>query len=105
MFRGRSVHTIDAKNRISIPAGYRVEFERRSDRELKHPESGVEYYIVIDTQHGYTKDDYANVRKPSDLTKLGDSAQSWAVEKIVRDDDGTVYFVVLKRKAQNPMSQ
>jgi MraZ protein len=32
MFRGRSVHTIDAKNRISIPAGFRVEFERRSDR-------------------------------------------------------------------------
>lgn len=32
MFRGRSVHTIDAKGRISIPAGYRVEFERRSER-------------------------------------------------------------------------
>jgi len=32
MFRGRSVHTIDAKNRISIPAGFRVEFEKRSDR-------------------------------------------------------------------------
>ncbi len=32
MFRGRSVHTIDAKNRISIPAGFRVEFDRRSDR-------------------------------------------------------------------------
>ena len=32
MFRGRSVHTIDAKNRISIPAGFRVEFERRSDQ-------------------------------------------------------------------------
>ncbi len=32
MFRGRSVHMIDAKNRISIPAGFRVEFERQSDR-------------------------------------------------------------------------
>lgn len=32
MFRGRSVHSIDAKGRISIPAGYRVEFERRSER-------------------------------------------------------------------------
>ena len=31
MFRGRFVHTIDAKNRISIPAGYRVELEQRSD--------------------------------------------------------------------------
>lgn len=32
MFRGRAVHTIDPKGRLSIPAGYRVELERRSDR-------------------------------------------------------------------------
>jgi MraZ protein len=31
MFRGRSIHTIDAKNRVSIPAPYRAEFERRSE--------------------------------------------------------------------------
>ena len=32
MFRGRSVHTIDSKNRMSIPSGFRVELERRSER-------------------------------------------------------------------------
>lgn len=32
MFRGRFVHTIDTKNRISIPAGFRVEFDQRSER-------------------------------------------------------------------------
>ena len=31
MFRGRAVHTIDAKNRISIPSEFRVQFERLSD--------------------------------------------------------------------------
>jgi MraZ protein len=32
MFRGRFVHTIDNKGRISIPSGFRAEFERRSER-------------------------------------------------------------------------
>ncbi len=32
MFRGRFVHTIDSKGRASIPAGFRVELQRRSDR-------------------------------------------------------------------------
>lgn len=32
MFRGRHVHTIDTKGRVSIPAGYRVELERQSER-------------------------------------------------------------------------
>lgn len=32
MFRGRAVHTIDSKGRLSIPAGFRMELERRSDR-------------------------------------------------------------------------
>ena len=32
MFRGRFVHTIDTKGRISIPSGFRAELERRSDR-------------------------------------------------------------------------
>jgi MraZ protein len=31
MFRGRFVHTIDSKNRMSLPAGFRAEFQRRSD--------------------------------------------------------------------------
>ena len=30
MFRGRFVHTIDTKGRISIPSGFRMELERRS---------------------------------------------------------------------------
>jgi MraZ protein len=32
MFRGRFVHTIDTKGRISIPSGFRMELERRSQR-------------------------------------------------------------------------
>jgi MraZ protein len=32
MFRGRFVHTMDAKGRLSIPMGYRTEILRRSDR-------------------------------------------------------------------------
>ncbi len=31
MFRGRYVHTIDAKNRMSLPAPFRQELQRRSD--------------------------------------------------------------------------
>ena len=31
MFRGRYVHTIDAKNRMSLPAPFRLELQRRSD--------------------------------------------------------------------------
>ncbi len=31
MFRGRAVHTIDAKGRLSIPAGFRMELQRNSD--------------------------------------------------------------------------
>jgi MraZ protein len=32
MFRGRFVHTMDSKGRVSIPSGFRLEFQRRSDR-------------------------------------------------------------------------
>ncbi len=32
MFRGRYVHVIDAKNRMSLPAPFRQELQRRSDR-------------------------------------------------------------------------
>ncbi|MBW2269049.1 MAG: division/cell wall cluster transcriptional repressor MraZ [Deltaproteobacteria bacterium] len=32
MFRGRHKHTIDAKGRLSIPAGYRMELQKRSDQ-------------------------------------------------------------------------
>jgi len=30
MFRGRFVHTVDSKGRVSIPAGFRMELQRRS---------------------------------------------------------------------------
>jgi len=32
MFRGRFVHTLDSKNRMSLPVAFRQEFQRRSDR-------------------------------------------------------------------------
>lgn len=32
MFRGRHSHTIDAKGRVSIPAGYRMELQSRSEQ-------------------------------------------------------------------------
>jgi MraZ protein len=32
MFRGRHRHTIDTKGRLSIPTGYRMELQRRSDQ-------------------------------------------------------------------------
>jgi MraZ protein len=32
MFRGRFVHTIDSKNRMSLPVGFRTELQRRSDQ-------------------------------------------------------------------------
>jgi MraZ protein len=32
MFRGRHSHTIDVKGRMSIPAAYRTELQRRSDQ-------------------------------------------------------------------------
>ena len=32
MFRGRHMHTIDAKGRVSLPAEFRMELQRRSDR-------------------------------------------------------------------------
>jgi MraZ protein len=34
MFRGQHDHTIDGKGRLSIPAGFRMEIQRRSE---KHP--------------------------------------------------------------------
>jgi len=32
MFRGRFAHTIDTKGRVSIPSGFRMELQRRSER-------------------------------------------------------------------------
>lgn len=32
MFRGRFSHTMDAKGRVSIPSGFRMELQRRSDQ-------------------------------------------------------------------------
>ncbi len=32
MFRGRHEHSIDAKGRMSIPSGFRVEIQRRSEK-------------------------------------------------------------------------
>jgi MraZ protein len=32
MFRGRAVHTIDAKGRVSIPVGFRMELMRNGER-------------------------------------------------------------------------
>jgi MraZ protein len=56
MFRGRSVHTIDAKGRISIPAGYRVEFERRSERAPMMTSEG--HYLAL-----YPFEDWDEIEK------------------------------------------
>jgi len=32
MFRGRHEHTIDSKGRVSIPSGFRMEIQRRSEK-------------------------------------------------------------------------
>ena len=77
-------------------------FARKSDEELADPVPGVDYYIVIDCWHRFSNQTLGHVREPSDLAKLGDNAKSWSVEKLVRDDDGTVYFVVFRRSAENP---
>jgi len=33
MFRGRFLHTMDTKGRVSIPSGFRVEIQRRSEKD------------------------------------------------------------------------
>jgi len=50
MFRGRYVHTIDAKNRMSLPASFRQELQRRGDQPpiLTNAHECLELYPLDD---------------------------------------------------------
>ena len=50
MFRGRHTHTIDSKGRLSIPAGFRVEIQARSDNPpiLTNEKSCLVLYVNED---------------------------------------------------------
>jgi MraZ protein len=53
MFRGRHDHTIDAKGRLSVPAGFRMELQRRSENPpiLTRLEDHLELYVADDWEH------------------------------------------------------
>jgi len=53
MFRGRFVHTIDSKNRMSLPAGFRSEIQRRSEHPpiLTNAHQCLELHPFQDWQH------------------------------------------------------
>ena len=69
------------------------DYPRHSDHELTHPLPGQQYYIVIDTQHRYS-----TIRTPDDIPELKEHPGNWRVEQLVKDDKGTIYFIVLKRR-------
>jgi MraZ protein len=53
MFRGRHDHTIDAKGRLSIPAGFRMEIQRRTEKPpiLTRLEGHLELYGADDWEN------------------------------------------------------
>ena len=53
MFRGRHDHTIDAKGRLSVPAGFRMELQRRSEKPpiLTRLEDHLELYGADDWEN------------------------------------------------------
>ncbi len=69
------------------------DYKRASDVELTHPEPGQDYYIVIDTQHPYSK-----LTAIDEVHELKAYPQDWDIHGLVSDDDGTLYYIVLKRK-------
>ncbi|MFP6768913.1 MAG: hypothetical protein VB859_12125, partial [Planctomycetaceae bacterium] len=70
------------------------DYQRTSDRELTQPVPGQDYYIVIDTQHPYSK-----LRTVDEVHELKAFPGEWDTHRLITDDDGTLYYIVLKRKS------
>jgi len=69
-------------------------YPRQSDIELTRPVAGQDYYIVIDVQHPYS-----SIKSVDDVPELQQDAGSWEVLRLVTDNDGTLYYIVLRRRA------
>jgi uncharacterized membrane protein len=65
------------------------DYPRETDQELTHPEPGVTYYLVIDTQHPYS-----TIKTPADIPEYRDHPQVW--ELLPDKTDG--FYIVLKRR-------
>jgi hypothetical protein len=73
------------------------DYARHSDIELTKPVAGQDYYIVIDVQHPYS-----TITSVDDVPELKADARSWDVLRLVTDDDGTLYYIVLRRRSPSP---
>ena len=69
------------------------DYQRTSDRELTRPAPGQDYYIVIDTRHPYSK-----LKTVDEVHELKAFPGEWDTHRLITDDDGTLYYIVLKRK-------
>ncbi len=67
-------------------------YKRETDQELTHPVAGDTYYLVIDTQHPYSK-----IKTPTDIPEYRNHPEDW--ELLPDRTDG--YFIVLKRRPVN----
>ena len=64
---------------------------------MTKPVAGQDYYIVIDVQHPYS-----TITSVDDVPELKADARSWDVLRLVTDDDGTLYYIVLRRRSPSP---
>jgi len=64
-------------------------YPRPSDRELTDPVPGVEYYVVIDTQHRYSE-----ITSPEQVPEYKQHPDEW--ELLPDESDG--HFIVLRRR-------
>lgn len=69
-------------------------YPRKTDEELKKPEPGVTYYLVIDTRHPYNLKDPNGIQKPEDIKEYREHPEEW--ELLPDETDG--YYFVLKRR-------
>jgi hypothetical protein len=69
------------------------DYPRHSDKELTRPVAGQDYYLVIDVQHPYS-----TMKSVDDVAELRQDAGSWEVLRLVTDNDGTLYYIVLRRR-------
>ena len=70
------------------------DYPRRSDIELTEPVAGQDYYIVIDVQHRYS-----SIKSVEDVRELQPGGGGWELLRLVTDEDGTLYYIVLYRRA------